>query len=173
MPTPAYLYIEGEVQGKITTGTGTKGSVGGLAKEEHPDEILVEAFSHEITHPTEPQSGQPSGPRLHKPLVITKMFDKSSPLLYNACASGEKITKFVLKWYRIVSGHEEHYFTHELEDAIIVYIKAYMPNCLDTANERFTHMEEVSFAYRKITWTHVSASTQASDDWYINPQKTK
>ncbi|MDV3443847.1 type VI secretion system tube protein Hcp, partial [Pseudomonas otitidis] len=37
-----------------------------------------------------PQSGQPTGQRVHKPLMITKVFDKSSPLIFNALTSGER-----------------------------------------------------------------------------------
>ena len=29
----------------------------------------------------------------------------------------------------------------------------------------FTHLEDVSFSYRKINWTHEIASTTGSDDW--------
>ncbi len=59
----------------------------------------------------------------------------------------------------------EHYFTITLEDAIIVDITSYMPNCQDPSQECFTHLEDVSFTYRKITKTHEIASTSESDDW--------
>jgi type VI secretion system secreted protein Hcp len=166
MPTPAYLTIEGVNQGNITQGSSTMDSVGNVYQEGHEDEILVEAFSHEVTTPTDPQSGQPSGQRVHKPLVITKVFDKSSPLLYAALTSGERLTKCQLKFYRTsADGQQEPYFTIELEDAIIVDIKAYMPNCQDPAQRHFTNLEDISFTYRMITWTHDAAGTSGSDDW--------
>jgi type VI secretion system secreted protein Hcp len=59
----------------------------------------------------------------------------------------------------------EHYFTTRLINARIVRIKAYMPNCQDPACESFTHLEEVSFAYGRIEWSHEAASTSSSDDW--------
>ncbi|KEA24206.1 hypothetical protein BH79_29030 [Pseudomonas aeruginosa C0324C] len=43
--------------------------------------------------PRDPQSGQPTGQRVHKPVVITKVFDKASPLLLAALTSGERLTK--------------------------------------------------------------------------------
>ena len=56
-----------------------------------------------------------------KPLMITKVFDKSSPLIFNALTSGERLNKCRLEWYRTSStGTQEHYFTIELEDAVIV-----------------------------------------------------
>ena len=166
MPTPAYLSMEGKTQGKITEGSMSAESVGSIGQEAHEDEVLVEAFSHEITIATDPQSGQPTGQRVHKPLVITKVFDKSSPKLYNACTQGERMKKVIIKWYRTAAdGTQEHYFTHELEEAIIVDIKAYMPNCQDPGKAQFTHLEDVSFTYRKITWTHVTCGTSGADDW--------
>ena len=155
MPTPAYLSIEGETQGPITQGTLTADSVGNIWQRDHQDEILVEAFKHNLTVPSDPQSGQPTGQRVHKPLTITKVYDKSSPLLYNALTSGEKLPRCEIKWYRTSeTGTQEHYFTTQLEDAIIVDITAYMPNCQDPGQAHFTHLEDVSFTYRKIIWKH-------------------
>lgn len=166
MPTPAYLEIEGEKQGKITAGTFTEDSVGNIYQEGHEDQILVEGFLHQVTLPRDVQSGQPTGQRMHKPLVITKVFDKSSPLLYNALTSGERLKTCRIEWYRTsASGTQEHYFTTELEDAIIVDITARMPNCQDPSQAHFTHLEDVSFTYRKIVWTHEVARTSGSDDW--------
>lgn len=166
MPTPAYLSLEGTNQGAITQGTFTEESVGNIYQEGHEDEILVQAFSHTVTIPRDPQSGQPTGQRVHQPLKITKVFDKCSPLLYTALTSGERLTKCQVKFYRTsADGQQEHYFTIELEDAIIVDIKAYMPNCQDPGQAHFTHLEDVSFTYRKITWTHEVGGTSGSDDW--------
>jgi type VI secretion system secreted protein Hcp len=166
MPTPAYLSIEGATQGNITEGAFTEDSVGNVYQEGHENEILVEAFSHTVTVPTDPQSGQPTGQRVHKPLTITKVFDKSSPMLYTALASGERLPKCEIKWWRTSSsGTQEHYFTIKLEDAIITNISARMPNCQDPSQAHFTHSEDVSFSYRKITWTHEVGSTSGEDDW--------
>lgn len=166
MPTPAFMSIEGASQGKITAGAFTEDSVGNIYVEGHEDEVLVQAFKHNILIPRDPQSGQPAGQRVHQPLTITKVFDKSSPLIYNALTSGEKLTKCQIKWYRTsASGTQEHYFTTDLEDAIIVQVEAMMPNCQDPGQSHFTHLEEVSFSYRKITWTHEVGGTQGSDDW--------
>jgi type VI secretion system secreted protein Hcp len=166
MPTPAFLSIEGATQGNITEGAFTQESVGNVYQEGHENEILVEAFSHTVTVPTDPQSGQPTGQRVHKPLTITKVFDKSSPMLYKALSSGERLPKCEIKWWRTSSqGVQEHYFTTKLEDAIITNISARMPNCQDPSQAHFTHLEDVSFSYRKITWTHEIGSTSGEDDW--------
>lgn len=166
MPTPAYMSIEGASQGPITQGAFTEDSVGNIWQEGHEDEVIVQAFKHNIIIPRDPQSGQPTGQRVHQPLTITKVFDKSSPLLYNALTSGERLNTCEIKWYRTsATGTQEHYFTIALEDAVIVDISAYMPNCQDPGQAHFTHLEDVSFAYRAITWTHDVAGTSGSDDW--------
>ena len=166
MPTPAYMTVEGSTQGNITQGAFTEDSVGNIWQEDHQDEVLVQAFKHNVMIPRDPRSGQPTGQRVHQPLTVTKVFDKASPLLYNALCSGELLPKVAIKWYRTSpTGTQEHYFTVELEDAIIVDIQSYMPNCQDPDNAAFTHLEDVSFSYRKINWTHEIASTTGSDDW--------
>ncbi|RPZ98033.1 type VI secretion system tube protein Hcp, partial [Pseudomonas aeruginosa] len=100
----------------------------------------VQGFNHEVIIPRDPQSGQPTGQRVHKPVVITKVFDKASPLLLAALTSGERLTKVEIQWYRTsAAGTQEHYYTTVLED--------------------------VHFTYRKITWTHEVSGTSGSDDW--------
>jgi type VI secretion system secreted protein Hcp len=166
MPTPAYISIDGVNQGLITAGANTMDSMGNRYQEGHEDESTVQAFRHEIIIPRDPQSGQPSGQRVHQPLVITKIFDKASPLLYAALASGERLNKVTIKWFRTsMAGTQEHYFTHELEDAMIVDIRGHSPNAQDPAQAHFTHMEDVEFTYRKISWTHEVAGTSGDDDW--------
>ncbi|MGZ2768340.1 type VI secretion system tube protein Hcp, partial [Pseudomonas aeruginosa] len=41
----------------------------------------------------------------------------------------------------------------------------YRHNCQDPGNAHFTHLEDVHFTYRKITWTHEVSGTSGSDDW--------
>ena len=168
MPTPAYLTIKGTKQGLITEGTFTSDSVGNIYQEGHEDEILVQAFDHQVIIPRDPQSGQPTGQRIHKPLMITKVFDKSSPLIFTALTTGEMLTECELKWYRTsAEGNQQHYFTIKLEDAIIVDVTSRMPNCQDPGQSHFTHLEDVYFTYRKIIWTHEVSGTSGSDDWRV------
>lgn len=157
MPMPAHLYVTGARQGKMEGSCEIQGREGS---------ILVQEFKHEISIPRSPQTGQPTGKRVHNPLIITKFFDKSSPLLYQALTSGEKLTDVHIDWYRITEqGKEEHYFTIKLEDAIVVSMVPFMPNCLDLQYAQYQHMEEVAFTYRKITWTWEPDGIEGEDDW--------
>lgn len=166
MPTVAYMSITGTAQGNITEGANSTESMGNAYQSDHTDEVTVQAYEHTVMIPRDPQSGQPSGQRVHKPFMVTKVFDKSSPKLYAALTSGERLSRVQIKWYRTsMTGKQEHYFTHELEDAVIVSIDGRMPNAQDPSMEHFTHLEDVAFTYRKITWTHEVAGVSGSDDW--------
>ncbi|MEP7234918.1 MAG: type VI secretion system tube protein Hcp [Ignavibacteriota bacterium] len=48
----------------------------------------TDAMSHEIVSPRDPASGLPTGKRMHKPFVITKELDKSTPLLRFSTPTG-------------------------------------------------------------------------------------
>ena len=166
MPTPCYISIHGQTQGHITAGAFTPDSVGNIYVEGHEDEMLVQEFKHVVTVPTDPQSGQPSGQRAHKPLVFTVSLNKAVPLMYNALASGEMLPNVELKWYRTsVEGKQEHFFTTALTDATIVDINLRMPHAQDSTKAEFTQLMDVSLAYRKIDWEHNVAGTSGSDDW--------
>jgi type VI secretion system secreted protein Hcp len=149
------------MQGPIAGGDGGVTDIQG-----REDSILTQALDHNINIPRDPQSGLPTGKRVHQPFKITKYFDKSSPKLYQALCSGEQLTEVTAKFYRISpKGMEEQYFTIKLIDAIVVDMRAWVPECLDPALGYLKHMEDVSFTYRSITWTWVLDGIEAEDSW--------
>lgn len=166
MPINAYMSVEGAKQGNISGGANTSDSMGNKYQSDHSDEVTVIAFDHHLFIPRDPQSGQPVGRRVHGPLVIRKRFDKASPMLYQALCTGERLTTVEIKWYRTtMEGTQEHYFTHKLEDALIVDIKGNMVLTTDVSQDYRDHEEEIWMTYRKIEWTHEVAGTSGSDDW--------
>ena len=166
MPVPAYITIEGATQGNITEGVNTPESMGTKYQQDHTDEITVIGFEHNIMIPRDPQSGQPVGQRVHNPLIFTKRYDKSSPKLYEALCRGERLPNVEIKWYRTtMEGTMEHYFTHRLEDALIVGMQTMMELTTNMDLGYRDHEEKISLTYRKIEWEHVVASTAGSDDW--------
>ena len=62
-------------------------------------------------------------------------------------------------------GQEELYYTITLENAIIVAIHHEKPLTFLDQNKPYHDMEEVSFTYEKITWSHKVANKEAVDDW--------
>jgi len=159
MPMTSHMEVTGKNQGKID---------GSCDMEGREDTILVYAMDHRIHIPRDPQSGLPSGKRIHGPLTIEKETDKSSPMLKQALCSGEQLNEVVIKKYRIdPTGSEEHYYTITLEDAIIVEVNPYMPLAFLTENEPYRHMEKVSFTYSKIKWKHEIDGIESEDSWKI------
>jgi len=166
MPTPAYMTIEAANQGKISDGCMSADSVGTLSVSSQEDTIQVQEFELDIEVPTDPQSGQPTGRRVHKGCRVVKYIDKSSPLLMQAIATGETMTAVDIMFYRTsTTGEQEHYYTVKLEDAILSTVKPYFPMALDPNSSNYSHMEELMFKYKKITETHEVAGTSGSDSW--------
>ena len=127
---------------------------------------MAQEVTHVVTVPTDPQSGQPSGQRIHKPFVFTCSLNKSVPLLYNALTKGEKLNNVEVKWYRTsTGGGQEHFFSTIFEDAVITDISLLMPNAQEPGNSDKTEEFKVSLNYRKIVWEHVASGTSGSDDW--------
>lgn len=165
MPVPAYLSINGARQGFISQAAYTAESVGNGWQEGHEDEILIQAFSMGVEQPRDPQHGQPNGRRRHLPATITKITDRASPMMWKALCSGE-VLQLEMKFYRTsLEGEQEHYFTVQWTDAVLVDGKGYIPDCLSKLNDNYSHMEDWQFIYRKVVWTHERASVSQSDDW--------
>ena len=137
------MELEGDIQGRIEgscTAPGRKGA------------IAIYGMEHEIGSPLDSATKLPTGKAAHCPLTITKEFDKSSPGLYKALCSGEKLKNATLKFYRASrTGADEHYFTIKLENAAIVSIKPRFPAAFEEQGKP-RHTEKVSFVYRKIRW---------------------
>ena len=135
---------------------------------------MVIAANHEVLSPRDAASGLANGRRMHKPFVITKEIDKSTPLLYNALVNNENITEWELQFWTSNSGKgagsEKQYYTVKLTNACISDISFHMLNNKNPDLVRYAEYEEISFTYQKISWTWVDGKIMAEDDWSrINP----
>ena len=71
---------------------------------------------------------------MHKPLMITKELDKSTPLLYNVLVNNENIPEWKLEFWTpqikaaAGTGAEVQHYTIELTNANIASIQQYMLN---------------------------------------------
>lgn len=166
MPTPAYMTIEGANQGDISSGAMSADSVGTLSVSSQENTIQIQEFELGVTIPTDPQSGQPTGRRMHHGATIVKYMDKASPMLLQAIATGEQLTKVAISFYRTsTTGSQEKYYTVELEEATLVGLRPYFQNALDPDSSNYAHMEELKVTYKRITVTHEVAGTSGSDSW--------
>jgi type VI secretion system secreted protein Hcp len=157
MALNAYMRLEGETQGEI------KGSVTQAGRE---DSIMVIGFSHEVVSPRDAASGMASGKRQHKPIVITKEIDKSSPILANVLYNNENVTTWELRfWQPSPSGQEVQHYTVELKNASIAGIRSEMLNNKYPENMQHREREHVSFTYQKVIHTWEDGGITAEDDW--------
>jgi type VI secretion system secreted protein Hcp len=157
MALNAYLKLKGQKSGEI------KGSVTQKGREA---KIAVIAVSHDIISPRDAASGLPTGKRMHKPFVITKELDKSSPLLYNILTTNENIPEWELQfWQPSATGAEKQHYTIKLTNANIASIDFRMANNKHPDLMKFSEYEEVAFTYQKIEWTWVDGGITAHDDW--------
>ncbi len=162
MALNAYLKLKGQKQGEI------KGSVTQKGRE---NKIMVIAVSHDIVSPRDPASGLPTGKRMHKPFVITKELDKSSPLLYNALVNNENIPEWELQFWTpqlkaaTGGGTEVQHYSIKLINANIASISYRMANNKHPDLMKFAEYEEVAFTYQKVIWTWNDGGITAEDDW--------
>jgi len=151
----SYLRLEGNNQGVIEGECTQKG---------YEKWILVYGVKSQMEVPRDQHTGLPTGQRIHHPLTIIKSVDSSSPLICQALVSGERIKKFQLNFHRInEQGEEELYYTIELKNALIVDYQLTKLNMKEEAFKNYPDMEEVSFTFESITWSHKKANREATD----------
>lgn len=166
MAMMAYMWAKGQKSGAI------EGSVIQKGKEKS---IAVIAATHQIETPRDPQSGLPTGQRMHKPFVITKELDKSTPTLYQILCTNENLSEVTIKFYtpqikaQTGVGSEVNHFTVKLTNANIAYINSEMCNIRDPELVKYPEYEEVSLVYQKIEWTWNDGGIMATDDWLDRP----
>jgi type VI secretion system secreted protein Hcp len=147
----AYLKIEG---------TTTKSF-----NPEVPSGVLrVKADSAGIISPRDAASGLPTGKRQHKPFVITKELDKSSPLLTKALANNEALKEMTLTFFQAM-GDGSVRLTRQAKftGVKIMSVKSSPANPSGSASPP---MEEISFVFQKIEWTVINR-TQGANDWKL------
>ena len=162
MALNSYLKLKGQKCGEI------KGSVTQKGRE---GKIMVIAVSHEVVSPRDAASGLPTGKRMHKPFVITKELDKSSPLLYQVLCTNENVSEWELEFWTpqlratTGTGTEVQHFSVKLTNANIASISFRMANNKHPDLMKFAEYEEVAFTYQKIEWTWKDGGITSGDDW--------
>jgi type VI secretion system secreted protein Hcp len=119
----------------------------------------------------DPASGQATGKRQHKPFVITKEIDESSPRLYAALVTHEPITDWVLQFWAAkttgtvagAAGVETMRCSVRLTHAGLCDIRFHMLNNKNPDLARYAEYEEVAFVYQSIEWTWVPTGLSTSD----------
>jgi type VI secretion system secreted protein Hcp len=136
------VAIQGK-SGPIMGGDGTQAT------------IDVLKFEQGIVSPRDVASGQATGKRQYKPIMITKRIDASTPLLLQACATNEVLP--TVKFTFHPPGASADQLTVKLTDATCA-------DFTDTTVEA-EELETIHFTFRKIVVEHLIGKTSFADDW--------
>lgn len=157
MALNAFLHLKGQKQGDIRGSVTQKGREGS---------IMVIAANHEIMSPIGNSSGAAVGKRVHKPFVIVKELDKSSPLLYQAMVSNEVLSSWQLDFFGVTAnGLETKNYTVVLTNALITDIRFVLPNTKDADTAKLNPFETIEFTYQSIQWTWIDGGVTSTDKW--------
>ena len=157
MAVPAHLWLYDASGALICGGSEVMGREGS---------IEVQSFGHGLSVPYDGNTGKLTATRVHNLMNIEKEFDKSSPYLYRAVATSEKLQRAINRWYRINhAGMEEEFFQMILEDVRITCIHPNMQNFKHPEGLLSTPVESVGLIYNKITWKYLNGNIQYTDAW--------
>jgi len=143
-----------EFSGYMTINASNQGAIEGSSlRKGRENRINLFAFNHNVKLPFQSHRNIGNGPVVHEPLSITKEVDKSTPKLYQALVEKELLTEVKLEWFRFDSkGEENVYYQVILENAHLLSISPWTPKVDASDSDRLRFMEELTFAYEKITW---------------------
>jgi type VI secretion system secreted protein Hcp len=145
-----YVKVVGKKQGTF------KGD--GLTSKAHLDQMLASAFDYGLVSPRDPATGQASGKRQHRPVVITKEWGPSMPQFLQAAATNEQLTKVTMEfWDNDNKGVQRLHFVVTLTNASLSEVRQRLANDLLT--------EDLSFTFQKITVEDRIGKTIFMDDW--------
>jgi type VI secretion system secreted protein Hcp len=145
-----YVKVVGKKQGTF------KGD--GLTSKAHLDQMLASAFDYGLVSPRDPATGQASGKRQHKPVVITKEWGPSMPQFLQAAATNEQLTKVTMEfWDTDNRGAQRLHFVVTLTNASVSEVSQRLANDVLT--------EDLSFTFQKITVEDRIGKTTFMDDW--------
>ena len=105
--------------------------------------------------------------RSHRPFTIMKRIDQTTPLLYQAWATGAAIDFAEFRYYRQNrdTGADEHYYTVRLEGGFVSSINSVSPDTLDPELATRPATEAVAFVFQTITWTYEPTGASHQDSW--------
>ncbi|UCE12880.1 MAG: type VI secretion system tube protein Hcp [Candidatus Heimdallarchaeota archaeon] len=135
-----YLYVEG--------------IPGESVQQDHAQWIDVLAYSHNIQASYDMGTARTSGSAQHTPLRITKMVDKATPKLYEACAKGTAIPSVQLDFCR-ADVTQNVFYSIQLQNAHVTSVQEY--GLLEDIPT-----ETVSFVYETIKWVYTEYDSQGN-----------
>jgi type VI secretion system secreted protein Hcp len=157
MGTPLHLWLTDNEDTPIRGGSEVSGREGSI-------EVL--SVTHGLDAPVDHHTGRLMGMHSHRPMMIEKEIDRSSPLLYQSIVRGQTLRSAVLRWYRTSeAGIEENYFTMSMKDVKVASISPKLMNIKEHQHAHRNHFEIVEFRYGEITWNYHDGNLLFADTW--------
>jgi type VI secretion system secreted protein Hcp len=157
LATPArsvdiYISVEGTKQGKFKGETSmVKGFTG---------QSRVLKFSYGVVSPRDLFTGQASGKRQHKPMIITREPGAASPQFFKALVTNEALKPVVIQFVRgnVNTGVNEVQQIITLTNPSISDFRQYV-------GDDGRWLEDVAFAFQQIQIENGPGKTMAVDSW--------
>lgn len=166
MPNEIFVTIEDAEGNNLTEGASSKESIGSYYKEDHADKIFAQAFQKSSVLPIDQRNGQVTGVRRHEYIEITKLIDKSSPLL-NQLLSQPTDLNIHVEFYRspdeTSGGEPVRYYQVKVAEAKLTQIVTNSPNAMDPANDHIMATETLRFSFNAVAWKHDVCGTETVD----------
>jgi type VI secretion system secreted protein Hcp len=124
-------------------------------------------FEAETNTAREVQSGLATGRRQHKPIVIHKAIDKSTPLIAKALTKSAKIDG-EFKFYRpnpSGDGTTQHYYTVKISNGRVAAQKMVSTWTRPDDPHSQPPQEEVQFVFQTIMWRYEDGGVEHEDSW--------
>lgn len=135
-------------------------------KDGHPDEIDISSWSFAATQPVSMGSNNAgtTGKVQMSDISITKPVDKSSPKLFLACCSGERIPNAVITGQKATGqGGQKVFYKVAMQDVVVAQVRndyIHEDTTLDTITETVTlNPAKINVSY----WTIDNSGTPGSE----------
>jgi type VI secretion system secreted protein Hcp len=123
------------------------------------DQSRVLKFSYDVVSPRDVFTGQASGKRQHKPIVITREPGAASPQFFTALVTNEILKSVVIQFFRTnVTGVNELQQVITLTNATISDFRQYV-------GDDGRWLEDVACVFQQIQIENKPGKTIAADSW--------
>ena len=159
MAQTVHLFLK--ANGEDIQGQSTQTSEG------RENSIECTFFESETNTAREVQSGLATGRRQHKPLVIRKAIDKSTPQIAKALTKSAKIDG-EFKFFRpnpSGDGTTQHFYTVKISDGRVANQKMISEWAAPGDPHAVPPQEEVQFVFQTITWRYEDGGVEHEDSW--------
>jgi type VI secretion system secreted protein Hcp len=169
-----YISIQGTKQGQVVSRKFLKW-------------IPVLSFNMAVTSPRDAATGQASGKRQHKPIVVGLPWDNASPKLFSAMVNNEVLDPVVIniqpggstgsgkqnyQWIKLhnalISDISTHTVNHtQVQDVTLTYEDVQMGTGHHTTSTDSWELEQVALTFQKITVSNSLGKAAFADNWKV------